>query len=463
MSLRTRLVAALIVLSTAASLVVGFLSYRATSTQLRDEVDQSLDSTVASAAAALAGPRPRPRVLNAPSREIELQFIGPEGAVVAAEGQFEIPVEGADERLARATGRGTRLYRDQTTAGAELRVLTMSLGDGNGALQAARNLEEVNRVLASLRARILVVSLAVAAAAGLLGVLVGSSVTRRLVRLDTAARQVGDSGDLAVRVPDDGDDEVASLGSAFNEMLEALQRSRAEQQRLVQDAGHELRTPMTSLRTNLFTLRSFGDLDEGTRSAVVADLESEAAELSGLVEEVLAVAQGTTGSGPTQPVDLGELAEAQAGRAAGRWNRSVAVRVTPGLVVSGHRAQLARVVRNLVDNACKFSEPDTPVEVVVEYRPNAAGTPGVVLEVLDRGCGLVPGEEELVFARFHRSDSARAVPGSGLGLSIVADVVGAHGGVTRAANREGGGAVVSVWLPVDGLPGGSAASPPDAS
>jgi two-component system sensor histidine kinase MprB len=123
--------------------------------------------------------------------------------------------------------------------------------------------------------------------------------------------------------------------------------------------------------------------------------------------------------------------------------------------------QVARAVRNLVDNACKFSPDGSPIEVVVrrggsgdgEYsRIDSAahplGTEMVEVAVLDRGPGFEEADTDAVFGRFHRSAAARSMPGSGLGLSIVAAVAEAHGGGVRADNREGGGARVMMWLPL---------------
>lgn len=449
MSLRWKLVVALVALSAAASAVVGLLSYRATSSQLRDEVDRSLVAAVGTAAQALGGPRPRPAVLRAGPPGIDLQLLGPRGSVLVAASGSQIPVDPRDEELAASGARGTERFRDATTTSGQSRILTVSLGGGSGALQAARSLEEVDRVLASLRSRVLLVSLLVAGGAGVLGVVVASSVTRRLLRLSQAAESVGSSGDLAVRVPEEGRDEVASLGSSFNRMLETLQLSEAEQRRLVQDAGHELRTPMTSLRTNLFTLRRLEDLDPATRDAVVADLESEATELSRLVEEVLEIADGSLPGEDPGELDLAALVASEARRSAQRHGREVRISGVDRLLVVGHPSKLSRLVRNLVDNSCKFSGPDSPIEVDLRPGPGPDGSEGALLEVRDRGVGFVEGEEELVFARFHRSAAARSVPGSGLGLSIVSEVARAHGGAVTASNRSGGGAVVSVWLPLE--------------
>jgi two-component system sensor histidine kinase MprB len=236
-------------------------------------------------------------------------------------------------------------------------------------------------------------------------------------------------------------------------MMAALSRSRADQQRLVQDAGHELRTPMTSLRTNLYALRSFDGLTPESRARVLADIESETEELSRLIDEVVEVATDRRGDEPLTEVDLRSVADGVAAGAATRWEREVAVHHEGAVTVVGRSESLGRAVRNLVENACKFDRSGGPVQVRVEATPADGDRPaGVTLDVLDRGPGIPEEDLPHVFERFHRSVEARSRSGSGLGLAIVAEVVAAHGGVVRAVNRDGGGAAVGFWVPA-GPPG----------
>lgn len=455
MSLRVKWVLALVCLTVVASGAVGLLSYRVTATQLRSEVDRSLVTAVDDAAAALrrsARPRPAPLPL-ARSVDIRLQYLRADGSVITTEGSTPLPVDDRDLALAADPRRRVEMFRDKNFDGEPARMLTVGIGNGRGAVQAARSIEEMNRILAALRRRILVVATGVAAMAAIAGVLIGGSVTRRLTRLTAVAEAVGDTGELGAGVPSEGSDEVARLGRAFNDMLAALASSEAEQARLVQDAGHELRTPMTSLRTNIFTLRGFSELDEATRRNVIADLEGETEELSGLIEEVLEVSAGVSAEEPLTNTEVCELVRSVAQRTGGRWNRSVEVIAPDSLMVVLRAKQFARAVRNMVDNACKFSPDGSPVEVVVRHcrEPDVNDQPeSVSIEVLDRGIGIEEADLDSVFARFHRSAAARSLPGSGLGLSIVAAVAEVHGGGVRAANRDGGGARVMIWLPMQG-------------
>jgi two-component system sensor histidine kinase MprB len=316
-------------------------------------------------------------------------------------------------------------------------------------VQAARSLEETERLLASTRNRIAVAALCTIVAAAALGWLIAWQVTRRLERVTRTAEEVSRTGRLDTTVPVEGRDEAGRLATSFNDMLGALARSKEDQQRLVQDAGHELRTPLTSLRTNISVLRRHGDLDTTTRDGVLDDLDSEARELTALVNELVALATDRRTDEATRPVELVELAERVAARARRRTGRVVTVDAD-GSVVEGRAGALERAITNLVDNATKFDESDAPIEVVVA---------GGRVEVRDRGPGIDDAELPHVFDRFRRAVAARSRPGSGLGLAIVRQTAEDHGGTAFAENRPGGGAVVGFTVGEARLQPGSHLSP----
>jgi two-component system sensor histidine kinase MprB len=439
-SLRTKLVLALVGCTAAASIAVGALSYGATALRLRDEVDRSLEEATQELFAARRT-QSTPRLLleraERGAGEVDLQLIDAQGRALSGVGGVLLPISGADRDIAASDVRGERLLRTVDVDGTPTRMLTTAAGSGNGAVQAARSLEEPQRVLAALRSRILMVTAGVAAAAALAGWLIARQVTARLTRVTDAAERVAATGDLAVVVPVDGADEAARLGSAFNEMVGALARSRQDQQRLVQDAGHELRTPMTSVRTNLYTLRGYDSLSSSERARVLADLESETEELSRLIDEVVEVATDRRSDEPVMPVDLVALVQRVARRWSARTGRAIEVRAEP-TTVQGRPAALRRAVGNLLENAAKFDGSGSPIEVRVG---NGA------VEVLDRGPGFSEADLPHVFQRFYRSTAARSTPGSGLGLSMVAEIAAVHGGTVWALDRPGGGASVGFVLP----------------
>jgi two-component system, OmpR family, sensor histidine kinase MprB len=316
------------------------------------------------------------------------------------------------------------------------RVVAVPL-PGGGELRIGRSLAETDRVLGSVRNNSILVGLVITVLAALAGVLVARRTTRPVTRLTDAAEAIAASGRLDIEVPAGGRDEIGRLARAFASMLGALTRSREQQHRLVQDAGHELRTPLTSLRANIDTLRRYPDLHGPGRDRVLADLDGELRELSGLVDELVALAVDRYDDEPEQTVALEALAERAADRARRRSGRSILVDAEPAPVVAKPQA-LLRAVGNLLDNAVKFSPDGSPVEVRVR--------PGSLL-VRDHGRGLAPEDLPRVFDRFYRALDARSLPGSGLGLAIVRQIVQDAGGSVRAANHPDGGAVFTVELP----------------
>lgn len=431
MSLRWRIALALAAIAAGTTLAVGIASYRATSTRLLQEVDSSLQQAWRKLDNDLQTALRDPGLLS----EYRVQEVHRDGDIGTPAG-FE-PID-AGPGAAKAFARPNWWSFDTVEVdGIDMRVIS-GRWTPTSVLQVGRSLEETNQVLHDLRNQTALLVVLVTLAAAALGWLIARTVTGPLVRLTRAASDVQRSGRLDVEVPVSGTDEVGRLGDAFNGMLGALAASRDDQRRLVEDAGHELRTPLTSVRTNLAVLRRHPDLDPETRAHVLDDLHAETEELVGLVEEVVALARGVTDEAPAEPVELGALAREVAARARRRHDRDVTV-TDDGSVVTAPPAALERAISNLVDNAAKFDTSGGPIEIEIA---------GGRLVVLDRGPGFPDDDAGRVFDRFYRSDHARSLPGSGLGLSIVREVVERAGGSVEAGNREGGGAVVGFRLPV---------------
>ncbi|WP_256104135.1 cell wall metabolism sensor histidine kinase WalK [Streptomyces sp. ODS05-4] len=282
-----------------------------------------------------------------------------------------------------------------------------------------------------------------AALPALLLVVAGTTwlVTRRAlapvegIRREMAA--VTASADLSRRVPEPAThDEVARLARTTNETLAALEASVERQRRFVADASHELRSPIASLRTQL---------EVGAAHPALLDLPGaveDTVRLQGLAADLLLLARLDAGERPGQArVDLAALVRDEvAQRPGGR----APVRVAAGerAEVRGSRAQLARVLGNLLDNAQRHAE----AEVSVEVRREGGR---VLLAVADDGAGVPEGERERIFERFVRLDDARSRDegGAGLGLAIARDVAARHGGTLRAARSPSGGARFELRLP----------------
>ncbi len=256
--------------------------------------------------------------------------------------------------------------------------------------------------------------------------------------------------DLGTRVPvPAARDEVGRLAETMNAMIARLEDAQGVQRRFVADASHELRSPLATIATGLELMQK-GSADASTIPA----LRGETERLNSLVDGLILLARADErGLQPRrEEVDLDEVAEAEHGRPADR--KVVAEVRTEPVRVIGDRGQLARVVRNLVDNARRHARS----RVLVTVR-RVAGS--AVIEVADDGPGVPAADRERVFQRFVRLDDARARTdgGSGLGLAIVSEVVAVHGGSVEVTDAPGGGALFRVRLPVAAHLAGHVPSP----
>ncbi|MGH9271257.1 MAG: HAMP domain-containing protein, partial [Ilumatobacteraceae bacterium] len=357
MSLQWRVATALAAVAAAATISVGMISYRATDARLLEEVDNSLVQALGTIQSTLDDDEPR---LPDELQVFVIQIVNRRGAVVES---TKSPAVGPGPGVERVLQQGAeRSFNTVEVPDGDVRLLTDGLLDG--ALQVGRSLDENESVLGDLRQRTIWVVALVTVAAAVVGWLIALTVTAPLKRLTRAATDVEQSGRLDVEVPIAGRDEVGQLGAAFNGMLGALATSRADQQRLVEDAGHELRTPLTSVRTNVAVLRRHPDLDVDTRQRVLDDLAAETEQLVGLVEEVVGLARGAVDDAPAEPIVLGDLAGEVAARAERRHGRAVVVEADDS-AVHAPLSNVERAISNLVDNAAKFDRTGGVIEVEV--------------------------------------------------------------------------------------------------
>jgi two-component system sensor histidine kinase MprB len=323
-------------------------------------------------------------------------------------------------------------------------MLTVPLPSVRGvaAVQIALPLADVDRQLHTLAA-----AFALFALGGLsLTIFLSWAAVRRVTRpvrdLTEVAERIAETRDLTVRIQVEGTDELGRLATTFNLMLDELDRSLGAQRQLIMDASHELRTPLASLRTNAEVLNDIDRLSPEQRRAVLDGIVTQLDELTGLVADVVELARGEAPPSAYEDVHLDELV-AHAVERAGRHWPAVSFRLEADpVLVRGVPSRLDRAVANMVDNAGKFSDPGSSVDVTL--------TSDGVLTVADRGPGVPDDALPHVFDRFFRADEARAMPGSGLGLAIVQQVAVGHGGSITLANRPGGGAVARLTLPVVG-------------
>jgi two-component system sensor histidine kinase MprB len=422
--------------------LASVVCYAAMRHELRAQVDRALLSQgmfVRRAgkigAARLSLDPPAPALRAGGSAEFS-QVVDPQGDVSGRRGGLPISVDPGDRAV--AVGGRDPFLSDRTADGVHVRVLTAPV-PGVGAVQLARSLRGVDAVLARLRIVLLLLVLAGAAFAAAMARLFARPVIRPISELTRAAEHIETTGDLRRRIGARGEDEVGRMAQRFDAMLDRVQASQAAQRQLVADASHELRTPVTSLRTNMEVLLAGSELEEGERRALLRDMVGQSQELSGLVGDLIELARGDGADPPLEDVALDVLV-AEAVERARRHAGGIRFRAElEPCVIQGVPDRLGRAVNNVLDNAAAHSPPGGVVDVVLRDG---------VLEVRDRGPGVPADELPHLFDRFFRGAHARERHGSGLGLAIVEQVAEAHGGTVSAANGPDGGLLVRLALPV---------------
>ena len=435
-------------------ILVSIVAYVVLRSELRGQVDQALETQYTQVVRAVRREgiaRARGIDIPAPSlREGDpsgpVQLIAPRGSVIPLTpgADLTVPVDEADRALANSVG-GPVMLRDVRSAdGVHLRVLTVAFGDG-GAIQTARSLANVDATLGRLQLVLILLCAGGTLLAAFFGRLFGRQVVQPVSELTAAAEHITQTDDLGRRIEVRSDDEVGQMAQRFNAMLDALERSRRalddsvhSQRQLVADASHELRTPVTSLRTNIEVLLSEGgELPADDRTRLLEDVRAETEELTALITDVIELARGDEPLQGVDDVQLDAIVDEAVARARRRRPRTTFDTDLEPTVVEGVAERLGRAVDNLLDNAAKHAPEDTVVDVVLR---------GGQLTVRDRGPGIPEAERAHVFDRFYRGAAARGRPGSGLGLAIVRQVAETHGGSIAVEAAPGGGALFRLRL-----------------
>jgi two-component system OmpR family sensor kinase len=466
-TLRSRLVVALVLLSTVALAVFGVATYVLYSRSQYDRLDAQIRTAQPFAMAQLrdenfprrdpggrGGPPPLVVPIGTYVEERDANGTVDRLQVVDSSTQPALP-----SHLGTVTRTGRFLTVGSTSGSGRWRVLVMA-GPGGSTIAVALPMTEV---ISALRRLILIEGSSAAVLLALLGT--GSwFILRRglrpLERMATSARSIT-AGDLSQRVePSEAKTEVGQLGLALNTMLgeieEAFQEREATEHRLRQflaDASHELRTPLTSIQGFAELYRLGGDQEHIDQPTIFRRIEEESARMKTLVEDLLLLARlDQTRPAQRVPVDLAVLAaDACSDAVAAAPDRSVSLVAPDPVVVLGDGDHLRQAIGNLVANALRHTPAGTPLDVSATLEGGAA-----VVRVRDHGPGLDDEALEHAFDRFWQADTARVGTGAGLGLSIVAGIAAEHGGTATAANAPDGGAQFTLHLPMtsEGSPQG---------
>lgn len=364
-----------------------------------------------------------------------------------------------------ATDTGNRVFTLTGNDGLEWQAIALPIaqdsGGPGGTLLFASSTASVNLIMAQFTIVFTAFSLAVLCLGAALTRILVTTTFLPLAEVERTALEIS-RGDYAKRIlVTSPDTEVGHLGTSLNTMLDRIDHTINERantieqmRRFIGDAGHELRTPLVSVR-GYAELYRMGALQEGEQVAQAMDrIENEAIRMTSLVEDLLALARlDERRPLDLAPLELNQIAhDAALDTGAQAPERVVTVVEDPGSpVVLGDEYKVRQVMSNLIGNALRYSPEGSPLEIAV-----SADTESGMgrFEIIDHGEGIPEQLRQKIFDRFWRADNSRnrETGGSGLGLSIVQSIVNAHGGSVSAHPTAGGGATFRVDLPLAAEP-----------
>jgi signal transduction histidine kinase len=457
--IRTRLALLYTGLMVAALVVFGTGVYVVMRDQLVGSFDAGLLANAEHAGGAFAQDVPPDGTLE-PARRLLEQFASTGGRVVvlardgseladsAPAGASDLPVTSED----LASGdRHARTVREGTLDGDVVRLVVEPIigpsGERVGYVVWVASTRDLRSLLGAVGAALVIGGLVVTVLALAAGWLLARKALAPIADVTETARAIALSGDFAARVEaGQPGDEVGELAVAFNEMLAALDENHAALQRFLGDASHQLRTPLTTIRANLDLARR-PDLPEGDRRELLDDARSEAERMGRLISDLLALARADSGARlEFVPVELDAvLVESVRQQRLAHGHVRFTVRGVEPALVDGDRDRLKELFLILLDNAARYTPEGGSVAAGLEVRDGRA-----LVTVSDTGVGISDEDRPHLFERLYRGRRAREMrpSGTGLGLPIARWIAETHGGTIRLENRDGGGTVATVALPV---------------
>jgi len=453
-------------------LVVGLFSYASESLALYNDLDRELRSAAQRAAASRFSSVPTPqdetRLLAATDWVgIAVWLYGPEDTLLAASPNAVLaPAVGPDRIMADPSGpaydRIVELAPPYVTidpgdgkfgihlgpAGVRWRVYVLPAVPPATYAVAAAPLRDIDAAIATTRRLVPLLAVAAGVTMLLAGLLLASRALRPVAALTGTAGAIAHARAfdrrVAVRNPRD---ELGTMATTFNDMLDSLQQAYVAQQRFVADASHEIRTPLTSVLANLVLIERHPAMSPQDHKEAVSEAIRETRRLVRLVSQLLALARADAGVVPVRRRveldrvlldafnDIRHLADAH----------QLSIDQVEPVAIDADPDQLKQLLLILLDNALKY----TPVGGSVRVALTRRGANAEVV-VLDTGTGISKEDLPHVFDRFYRGAHARAhdPAGSGLGLSIARWIAGLHGGEVVLASEDGHGTVATMRLPI---------------
>ncbi len=469
--LRTRLLLALVATASLTLLAAALALFSPLQQRLRDQQSAGLRSTALALRPAID------RAVRADDGTLSLNAFAQlanlrdrTGALVVATdgaGQIAYPYEGYSDELDDVRRVLTTDLTDQSQVGSTIRfamplkfVPTANARDPVPPyiVVALRQPDtQVARTVSAVRRAFITAAIVGLGIALVLGLVLSTTLTRRLARLRDTAQRISTEGMDAPAQMDDGADEIGDLARAMGRMQAGLRRQEKARRQFVATASHELRTPLTSLSGNLELLGedlAEPDFDRGDARRQIVAAQGQLRRMRNLATELLDLSRLDAGVElRSEPVELGEIARAVAAEfALQAHERRTLLEVLPPrgpCWALGDPDAVARVGRILIDNALRYTPPGTAVRVATAY----AGD-GATLAVIDDGPGLPAAEHDAVFERFRRGAATRGEGGFGLGLAIGRELAERLGGRLELEPPREAGARVVLTLPIEMPKGG---------
>ncbi|MES2262440.1 MAG: ATP-binding protein [Pseudomonadota bacterium] len=381
-----------------------------------------------------------------------IQIVDADGKVLARSGNLGAASLPAPPALMTRLASGETVFQTLDQFAEEpVRIVSLPVPGSpfRFAVQVAGSLDDVRHVVGSANILFLGMALALLVALSAAGTSITRWVFRAIDDIVHQAQRIGETS-LNKRLPHPGtQDEIGRLVDTLNDMLARIDQSFQIQRRFTSDASHELRSPLSRLRTEIeITLRRPRDTAEYIET--LRSCMDEVERLTLLVEELLALARFDAGRDrdPLDIVMLNEMATLAVQRvqsSAEEREITVSLQPSPAVRAAIGAGAATLILANLLDNAIKFTPAGGAVNIDIHVDGAYA-----CLRVSDNGPGISVDELPHLFERFYRGASARAgiVSGVGLGLSLTQAIVEGHGGRVDAANLPAGGAVLTVYLPL---------------